>query len=181
MALIVDASVAIKWFVEEPGWEAARQLWRNERRLLAPDLIVPEACNAMWRKVRAGQATAAQAEEAVARMQHGVLEVRPTDPLAARAMAVSLALDHPAYDCFYLALAEREQSVVVTADQRLIVRLSNTRYEPLIRRLRFLTTPRSISFQPEAGDMEAIRDRHDSSPTPWVKMKGADDGTAGCR
>jgi len=50
-------------------------------------------------------------------------------------MATSLALDHPVYDCFYLALAEREQSVVVTADRRLITRLAQTRYERLVRRL----------------------------------------------
>jgi predicted nucleic acid-binding protein len=135
MALIVDASVGIKWFVDEPGSDAARQLWRVETRLLAPDLIVAEVCNTIWRKVRIGQATPAQAEEVVARMEHGVLEFRPTIPLAARAMAISLALDHPTYDCFYLALAEREQSVVVTADQRLIGRLSRTQYEPLMRRL----------------------------------------------
>jgi predicted nucleic acid-binding protein len=135
MALIIDASVAIKWFVEEPGSESARHLWRNERHLLAPDLIVPEVCNTIWRKARVGQATPAQADEVVVRMQHGVLEFRPTIPLAARAMALSLALDHPAYDCFYLALAERERSVVVTADQRLISRLSKTQYDPLIRRL----------------------------------------------
>jgi predicted nucleic acid-binding protein len=135
MALIVDASVAIKWFVDEPGSNSARQLWRDEARLLAPDLIVPEVCNTIWRKVRIGQAAPAQAQEVVVRMQQGVLEFRPTLPLAARAMAVSLALDHPAYDCFYLALAEREQSVVVTADERLISRLSRTLYGPLMRRL----------------------------------------------
>ena len=97
-----------EWFVEEPGSEAARQLWRNHAHLLAPDLIVAEVCNTMWRKIRIGQASPAQADEVVVRMRHGVLELWPTLPLAARAMALSLALDHPAYDCFYLALAERE-------------------------------------------------------------------------
>jgi predicted nucleic acid-binding protein len=135
MALIVDASVALKWFVAEPGWQAARRLWRDELRLLAPDLIVAEVCNAIWRKVRVGQATAAQAEDVAAEIQRGVLELRPTVALATRAMAASLALDHSVYDCFYLALAEREQSVVVTADQRLITRLAQTRYEPLVRPL----------------------------------------------
>ena len=42
MALIVDASVAIKWFIYEPGSEMARRLWRDEPDLLAPDLLVPE-------------------------------------------------------------------------------------------------------------------------------------------
>jgi predicted nucleic acid-binding protein len=55
MALIVDASVAIKWFIDEPGSEVARRLWRDEPDLLAPDLLVPEVCNAAWRKVRLGE------------------------------------------------------------------------------------------------------------------------------
>jgi predicted nucleic acid-binding protein len=71
MALIVDASVAIKWFIDEPGSDAARRLWRNESDLLAPDLIIPEVCNAAWRKVRLGESHPAQANEIAARVSHG--------------------------------------------------------------------------------------------------------------
>ena len=36
------------------------------------------------------------------------------------AMALAIRLKHPIYDCFYLALAERERCALVTADARLI-------------------------------------------------------------
>jgi predicted nucleic acid-binding protein len=90
MALVVDASVAIKWFIDEPD-------------LLAPDLLVPEVCNAAWRKVRRGESHPTQAKQIAQRLRHGVLALRPSAPLAARAMELALDLDHPVYDCFYLA------------------------------------------------------------------------------
>jgi predicted nucleic acid-binding protein len=95
MALIVDASVAIKWFIDEPGSDVARRLWRDEPKLLAPDLIVPEVCNAAWRKVQLRQSDRRQATAIAARLRHGVLDLRPTAPLALRAMEIALDLDHP--------------------------------------------------------------------------------------
>jgi predicted nucleic acid-binding protein len=46
-------------------------------------------------------------------------------------MAIALDLDHPVYDCFYLALAEIEQNAMVTADQRLLTRLSGSKLAAL--------------------------------------------------
>ena len=63
MAVVVDAGVAIKWFIDEPGSDVARALWRDEPDLLAPDLLVPEVCNAAWRKVRLGESNPAQAQQ----------------------------------------------------------------------------------------------------------------------
>jgi predicted nucleic acid-binding protein len=135
MALIVDASVAIKWFIDEPGSDLARRLWRGEPDLFAPDLIVAEVCNAAWRKVRLGQSDPIQAKEIAARLRHGVLELRPTAPLASRAIELALDLDHPVYDCFYLALAEAENVGFVTADRRLESRLRNTSWRASVRGL----------------------------------------------
>jgi predicted nucleic acid-binding protein len=135
MALIIDASVAIKWFIDEPGSDAARRLWRDEPELLAPDLIVPEVCNAAWRKVRLGQCHAAQAQKIAARLHHGVLEYRPTAPLASRAIELALDLAHPVYDCFYLALAAAEKADLVTADLRLENRLRSTPWGASVRSL----------------------------------------------
>jgi predicted nucleic acid-binding protein len=135
MALIVDASVAIKWFIDEPGSDMARRLWRDESVLLAPDLIIPEVCNAAWRKVRLGESDPAQAKEITLRLRHGVIEFRPTAPLARRAIGLALDLDHPVYDCFYLALAEAERVLFVTADRRLEQRLRGTSWSAMVRGL----------------------------------------------
>jgi len=47
------------------------------------------------------------------------MELAPMRPLLRRATELSIALRHPAYDCFYLALAETRSCPVVTADERL--------------------------------------------------------------
>jgi predicted nucleic acid-binding protein len=135
MALIIDASVAIKWFIDEPGSDLARRLWRDEPDLLGPDLLIPEVCNAAWRKVRLGQSDPAQAKAIALRLRQGMIEFRPTAPLAARAIELALDLDHPVYDCFYLALAEAERAVLVTADRRLEDRLRNTPWGVAVRTL----------------------------------------------
>ena len=88
MALVVDASVAIKWFVDEPGANRARGLWEKRAGLVAPDLLVPEVCSALWRKVRLGQAVPDQAAEATRRLRNALLDLRPTAALATRAMAL---------------------------------------------------------------------------------------------
>ena len=119
---VVDASVAIKWFIDEPGADRARSLWQQRARLVAPDLLVPEVCSAMGRKVRLGQIGPAQAAEAINRLGTALLDLRPSASLATRAMTLALELDHPVYDCFYLALAELERDVMVTADRRLLGR-----------------------------------------------------------
>lgn len=126
MALIVDASVAIKWFIEEPDSDRARTLLGGSERLLAPDLVVIEVCNAAWRRARLGDIVDKQAvaiAELIGRMPW---TLEPSTGLAPRATAISLALDHPVYDCFYLAAAERHEAPVVTADGRFIRRLAET-------------------------------------------------------
>lgn len=61
--VVVDASVAIKWFVPEVHAEAARRLLREGMILLAPDLIWAEVANALWRKWREKELAAETVQE----------------------------------------------------------------------------------------------------------------------
>jgi predicted nucleic acid-binding protein len=115
--VVVDASVAIKWVVQEPGSDAALALRRG--RLLAPDLLIAECANILWKKARLGEHTKAEALVAASLLEHADIELAPMRPLLRRATALSVALSHPAYDCFYLALAETRACALVTADDRL--------------------------------------------------------------
>ena len=58
---------------------------------------------------------------------------KPTD--FSGALAIAIELRHPVYQCFYLALAERNTSPLVTADEQLIRRCADTPFEKLVRRL----------------------------------------------
>ena len=126
MSRIVDASVASKWFFPEPGSPEAERLLSEHDPLMAPDLIVAEVCNVAWKRLRSGEITEAHATRAMAQIGRMVDVLSPLADLAPRAIEIARALDHPAYDCFYLALAEREHTYLVTADDGLIRRVAST-------------------------------------------------------
>ncbi len=48
----------------------------------------------------------------------------PLQALQDQALDVALRRDHPAYDCFYVALATREAAPLLTADRRLARRFA---------------------------------------------------------
>ena len=122
MKLVVDSSVAIKWFVSEPDSEEADGL-RQGFELVAPDLLVSECVNAFWKKSRRGEMTADDVlASSLGLAQAGVAYMGAGD-LALSAAAMAMAFDHPAYDCFYLALAIEQDAPFVTADASLIRKL----------------------------------------------------------
>lgn len=130
---VVDASVALKWFVEEDGSDAARAL--HGRHLTAPDLLIAEVANGLWRMVRSGRLPPAAAPLAMRRLPRYLASLAPLAPLAGRAAEIALALDHPAYDAFYLALAEASGSIVVTADRRLLDKAAGSPWSGLVEAL----------------------------------------------
>jgi predicted nucleic acid-binding protein len=136
MTLVVDASVACKWFVAEGDEDLADALLIGGEGLAAPDVAVAELCNIFWRKVRLKQMTPAQAEDAASRVESYFKTLVPCAPLARHAMYISATLDHPAYDCFYLALAEELGAEMVTADARLVQAVQRSRWAKHVRSLR---------------------------------------------
>lgn len=126
---VVDASVAFAWFAAVPGSEqAARLLDAGPATLrLAPDLVLVELLNAGWKSLRLGAITAEQFEVLANRAAEPFSRLIPSTALLARAAHWCLELDHPAYDCLYVALAEQERATLITADQRLLRKLQQPR------------------------------------------------------
>jgi predicted nucleic acid-binding protein len=143
MNLIVDASVALKWFVREHLSATAHDLLRTPDTLSAPDIIIAEIANAAWVKTVRGDISAAQASMIVAAMQYGEVALRPSTDVAERALDIALALNHPVYDCLYIAWAERLDGIVVTADDRLCRAVENGAFASLVRPLRDIAGPPS--------------------------------------
>src|SRR5882724_2269964 len=107
MTCIVDTSVAMKWFLaDEPHAVEAFDLLQRGETMIAPDLLVAEACNAGWRLLRIGRIGRAQFDNIVTAVPRYFAELIPIDRIVPRAAAIAVALDHPIYDCLYLALAE---------------------------------------------------------------------------
>jgi predicted nucleic acid-binding protein len=132
--IVVDSSVAFKWFVAEPDVDAAMELLRDEQ-LLAPDLIIPEVMNAVWKIVRRGVLSQSQIVEVEKRLPNCFSEIVPTRELAKMALDIAFELDHPVYDGFYIALAERAGTHLITADERLQRKVKRTRFTKFVRPL----------------------------------------------
>src|SRR5262245_9479498 len=120
MSLIVDASVAVKWLSEEPDSQKAEAVLAGPDTLLAPELILVEIANALRKKQSQNALTKRQALDAIAHAPHFFERLVPLQDLLTRAAEIALSVQHPVYDCFYLALAERERADLVTADARLV-------------------------------------------------------------
>lgn len=123
--LVIDASVAVKWVVDEAGSDLAVGLIAG-RRLLVPDLFWVETANALAAKVRRSELTRAQARDAWHDLSQAPVLARPATPESlSPALTLAQDLGHSVYDCLYLALAVAESCRVVTADRRFadVVRL----------------------------------------------------------
>ena len=135
MTIVVDASVALRWCFQLDGSDRAEELLRSDDHLIAPDLVIAEITNAAWKFVIFDRMMAEAAISAVREIAKAFEELVPTSLLKDRALALAIELRQPAYDCIYLALAEQSTSPLVTADDRLIRRCADTRFEKLVRSL----------------------------------------------
>ncbi|HWH27773.1 MAG TPA: type II toxin-antitoxin system VapC family toxin [Mycobacteriales bacterium] len=140
---VVDASVVVDWVAPDVDGGPARRLLselvRNEDTLIGPRLLREEVGNALLTGVRRRRWTGSQADAAYALLQR--LPLGERDVPADRDRAYDLARrydEHPLYDLVYVALAERLQLPLVTADSRLLARVGHL---PFVRALDDVVPP----------------------------------------
>jgi len=118
--LVVDASVAVKWYVPESGSQRAAALLDGPAQLLAPDLLVPEFGNAVWKKTQRGELRAEEGAAIVrAFLAAPPVTLRSSTVLLQAAWEIARRFRRSVYDAVYLALAMAEDCPVVTADDAL--------------------------------------------------------------
>ena len=115
---VFDASVVVKWYLAEDPLAAQALEVRLAFEGAAPTLILAEAANALWRYVRLNRMDIDDVCEGVAVIGEGLRLTSDADLIDA-AQRLSARLDHPVYDCLYLALAQRLDAPLVTADRKL--------------------------------------------------------------
>lgn len=136
MNYVVDASVTVKWFVVEAHRDKARSLlYAHGGNLEAPDLLLIEVANIVWKKVRMGEMKPENAPLIMTKTRDHIAHFHPCDVLLDHALAISLEIDHPIYDCLYLACAEMTGRVLITDDQFLRRKLAGSAYDDRIQML----------------------------------------------
>ena len=103
--------------------------------MIAPDLLVPECANILWKKVQRQELNQDEALLAARLLQSAEIELIPTRTLMEAATRLAIELDHPAYDCLYLALAVEKDCRFVTADERLASKIRRGKRSPLRERI----------------------------------------------
>ena len=124
MKYVVDASVAVCWLLGEANAERAEQLFMNARwgvdELLAPEFFIAECGHALFRAERKRLIAPGEARQLLKSLVADLPNLMVTVGLTSRAAGICEYLKKSFYDCLYMALAEREQVQLVTADAKLV-------------------------------------------------------------
>ncbi len=123
MSAIFDASVVVKWFIEDPLADAAVGARQTLRPALAPDLVLVEVANALRRYVVKGDLAQEAARENMS-IAAEVVELVDHSDLVDEAFVLACRFNHSITDCLYVVLARRMNLPLVTADTKLAKKLS---------------------------------------------------------
>jgi len=118
----VDASLAVRWFVSEPGSAEAIALltdWLDTAELWAPDLLYTECANALRRKVAAGLMTTGDASDGLRGLLETEMHLVPDRETAEEALEAALQVGLTVWDASYLVVARRVEAELWTADGEL--------------------------------------------------------------
>jgi predicted nucleic acid-binding protein len=119
MRAVVDASVAVALFVDQPITKAAEEAL-VQYQLSAPTLVLAEIGNAFWKYRGADLMSLEKIDAAQARLASGMIDFHELLPaVASAALDLALEHDHPIYDCFYLALGRSLRAPLLTVDRKL--------------------------------------------------------------
>jgi predicted nucleic acid-binding protein len=121
---VVDASVAIKWFIPEIHSEASLRAQRSRYRLHVPALMTLEVGNVIAKKIRRGELTRVEGDVILKELTHLPLQRHADERLFPAAYRLALDTQRSVYDCLYLALAETVDGIMITADHKFYSSLS---------------------------------------------------------
>ncbi len=139
MQYVLDANVVVKWFIPEVDSDKADRLladFRNHRLdIIAPDVLVSEVGNTLWkRSVKIKDISVADAASSYTDFLDLDVPLHSSTTIAEDALSIATSEQHPLYDALYISLALKKGCEFITADEKLVTKLSH-RF-PLIRLLK---------------------------------------------
>ena len=117
--LVVDASVAAQWLVPDNNTTEALQILQLAPSLIAPELLLAEVANTLWKRVQRGELNPIVGGALLATFLTIPVDIYPHAPLLPLAWDVATATGITIYDSLYVALAHSKQAPLITADKRL--------------------------------------------------------------
>ncbi len=116
---VFDASVMVNAIVLQKYTAAAMRWLETPTELIAPEFLRLEVANALWKYENAANMSREEAEMSWRAMIDADIRLVPDFEYLDRARTMARNLDHPIYDCLYLAVAQVHQATLITADRRL--------------------------------------------------------------
>lgn len=129
MRYVIDASVAIKWYLPEVHELEATRLLKARHQLHVPELIFPEIGNIVWKYVRRGDINKSEGEQIVAAVARKRWTVHSHKNTSKSAYTGAEATGQTVYDWTYLALAISLSCEFVTADEKFYKALGKTPFK----------------------------------------------------
>ena len=117
---VLDASAALRLITRDPQADAWAPLLQQAGLVLAPELMLTEVANGLWKLARARALQGVEPQLLLAEARDLVDQITPDRELQVEALSLACHFNHPVYDCLYLALARREAASLLSADQRLL-------------------------------------------------------------
>ena len=128
--VVIEASVAVKWFVVEPYSNEARRVLdtyqSGKASFHAPDLLPSEFANTIWKKQLFQGLAEADAKDIFAAFRRLQIALVPAMSLLDDAYKLAITHRRSVYDALALALSLREKCPLVTADERFVNALTGS-------------------------------------------------------
>ncbi len=116
---VVEAPVAVKWFVPEPMYANAVRLFEGPNELLVTDVFFSEFADILRRKISLGEMTREEALKVYSALSAVPLTVNPTEPLMETALEIAVSMGRPIKVGLNLSLAVQQDCRLVTVNKSL--------------------------------------------------------------
>ncbi len=130
-ATVIDSSVALQWVLPEANGEQSRS-YLGAPDTAAPDIILVEVANVLAKKVRVGTMSGDEAKVALSIVKDGLGRIVESALLVPRALELAVDLNHPVYDCVFLARAEYLGGLLATPDVPFAKRIEARGLRPML-------------------------------------------------
>jgi predicted nucleic acid-binding protein len=119
LKVVLDASAAVEVALDGKHAERLSELIAEASVRLAPEMLLPEVANALWKYHQFERLQEIACLRALAFAAGLVDSLVSNSSLAREALSMGIAAKTPIYDMFYLALAQREDATLLTLDAKL--------------------------------------------------------------